>query len=421
MKMTKSYMSLISLIIILVIGTPFQMMAQPTGNASAVRLSKGELSQLLAPIALYPDELVAQILMASTYPLEIVQADRWVQQNKNLKGDALAKALEQQPWDPSVKSLVNFPSILSMMSQKLDITTKLGDAFLSQQKDVMDTIQDLRKKAYSEGNLKSTDEQKVVVEKETIVIQPSNPQVVYVPSYNPTVVYGAWTYPAYPPYPYFPPGYVAGAAFTFAAGVALGAAWGYAWGGCNWNRGDVNVNVNRNANLNRNINYSKYQQQLQARGQVNRSGQGTWRHDPSHRKNVAYTDRTTAQKFGQSPARSTEARRDARGYGDGRTAAGTGRTEPRATDRGRAPGAERGTPSREGRIEPARSDRGQPPRAGRDSAFSGVGNGRQERMASERGASSRASSSQRGAAPSRGGGGGFSRGGGGRGGRGGRR
>jgi uncharacterized membrane protein YgcG len=400
MKMTKIYVRLISLIIILVIGTPLEMLAQPAGNYSTARLSKGELSQLLAPIALYPDELVAQILMASTYPLEIVQADRWVQQNKNLKGDALAKALEQQPWDPSVKSLVNFPSILSMMSQKLDITTKLGDAFLSQQKEVMDTIQDLRRKAYSEGNLKSIKEQQVAVEKETIVIQPSNPQVVYVPSYNPTVVYGAWAYPAYPPYPYYPPGYVAGAAFTFAAGVALGAAWGYAWGGCNWHHGDVNINVNRNANLNRNINYSKYQQQLQARGEVNRSGQGTWQHNPSHRRNVAYTDRTTAQKFGQSPARSTEARREARGYAESRPASGPGRTGPGTTERGRAPGVERGTPAK----------------AGRDSAFGGVGNGRQERMASQRGASSRASSFQRGSAPSRGGGG-FSRGGGGRGGR----
>jgi uncharacterized membrane protein YgcG len=416
MKISKFYTRLISLIIILVIAAPLELPAQPAGNASPAKLSKGELSQLLAPIALYPDELVAQILMASTYPLEIVQAERWVQQNKNLKGDALAKALEQQPWDPSVKSLVNFPSILSMMSQKLDITTKLGDAFLSQQKDVMDTIQDLRKKAYSEGNLKSTKEQTVAVEKETIVIQPSDPQVVYVPSYNPTVVYGAWAYPSYPPYPYYPPGYVAGAAFTFAAGVALGAAWGYAWGGCNWNRGDVNVNVNRNANLNRTINRSNYQQQLQSRGQINRSGQGTWQHDPSHRRNVAYTDRNTAQKFGQSPARSTEARREARGYGEGR-AAGPGRAGPGATERGRAPGAERGTTGREGRIEPGRSQPGQPSRTGRDSAFSGAGNGRQERMASQRGASSRASGFQRGGAPSRGGGGGFSRGGGGRGGR----
>jgi len=160
------------------------------------------LEQILAPIALYPDSLLAQILMASTYPLEVVQADRWAKQNKDLKGDALTAALEKQPWDPSVKSLVNFPQVLAMMSEKLDWTQKLGDAFLAQQKDVMDTVQGLRKKAVDAGNLKTTKEQQVIVEKETIIIEPASTQVVYVPTYNPTVVYGAWPYPAYPPTPY---------------------------------------------------------------------------------------------------------------------------------------------------------------------------------------------------------------------------
>ena len=178
---------------------------QQGGAAPQKKLSKEKLAQLLAPIALYPDELVAQILMASTYPLEIVEADRWVQKNKKLKGDDLTKALEKEEWDPSVKSLVNFPSVLSAMSQKLDVTSKIGDAFLVQQKDVMDTIQDLRKKAQAAGNLKTTKEQTVVEEKETIVIKPADPQVVYVPTYNPTVVYGTWAYPAYPPYYYYPP------------------------------------------------------------------------------------------------------------------------------------------------------------------------------------------------------------------------
>jgi hypothetical protein len=189
-----------------------------------------ELEQILAPIALYPDSLLTQIMMASTYPLEIVQADRWAKQNKDMKGDALAKALEAQPWDPSVKSLVNFPQVLAMMSEKLDWTQKVGDAFLAQQKDVLGTIQNLRKKAQASGNLKTTKEQVVKVEQQVIIIEPASPQVIYVPAYNPTVVYGAWAYPAYPPYPVYPPGYVATAAFSFAAGAAVGAAWGYATG-----------------------------------------------------------------------------------------------------------------------------------------------------------------------------------------------
>ncbi len=159
-----------------------------------------ELNQILAPIALYPDDLIAQILMASTYPLEVVEAARWVKANPNLKGSQLTAALEKQNWDPSVKSLVNFPQVLTMMNDKLDWTQKMGDAFLAQQKDVMNTIQSLRAKAQAQGNLKTTKEQKVVVQDQVIVIQPADPQVVYVPTYNPTVVYGAWPYPAYPPY-----------------------------------------------------------------------------------------------------------------------------------------------------------------------------------------------------------------------------
>ena len=190
---------------------------------STVTFKPEEIEQLVAPIALYPDSLVSQILMASTYPLEVVEADRWAKQNKNLKGDPFAAALEKQSWDPSVKSLANFPQVLSMMSEKLELTQKLGDVFLAQQKDVLDAVQRLRTKAQESGNLKTTTEQKVIVEGKIIKIEPANPQVVYVPTYNPTVVYGPWPYPAYPPYPWNPPGYVATAAFSFAAGVAVGA------------------------------------------------------------------------------------------------------------------------------------------------------------------------------------------------------
>ena len=211
------------------------MVAVPPGTfgqqAAPPVFKQEELEQILAPIALYPDSLLAQIFMASTYPLEVVQADRWAKQNKSLKGDALTAALEKQPWDPSVKSLVNFPQVLGMMSEKLDWTQKLGDAFLAQQKDVMDTVQTLRRKAMEAGSLKTTKEQQVIVEKETIIIESASPQVVYVPTYNPTVVYGTWAYPAYPPAYYYPPGYTAGTALlSFGAGMAVGAAWGYAWG-----------------------------------------------------------------------------------------------------------------------------------------------------------------------------------------------
>jgi hypothetical protein len=218
------------LVVLVSLPWPVRLDAQGTGAV----FKPEEIEQLVAPIALYPDSLVSQILMASTYPLEVVEAARWAKANKTLQGDALTAALEQQPWDPSVKSLVNFPQVLAMMNEKLDLTQRLGDAFLAQQKDVLDAVQRLRAKA--QGNLKTTKEQTVIVEQsaaQTTVIQiePTNPQVVYVPTYNPTVVYGAWPYPAYPPYAYYPPGYVATtAAFSFAAGVALGAAWGYAWG-----------------------------------------------------------------------------------------------------------------------------------------------------------------------------------------------
>src|SRR5262245_55126221 len=197
---------------------PLRLDAQGTGAVFKTE----EIEQLVAPIALYPDSLVSQILMASTYPLEVVQADRWAKANKTLKGEALTKALEAQSWDPSVKSLVNFPQVLATMSEKLDVTLKLGDAFLAQQKDVLDAIQRLRGRAQAQGNLKTTKEQTVIVEQPaaqtTVVeqpaaqqttvirIEPTDPQVVYVPTYNPTVVYGAWPYPAYPPYayPYYP-------------------------------------------------------------------------------------------------------------------------------------------------------------------------------------------------------------------------
>ncbi len=364
MKERNALVHVLSWCVIVALIAPLEMM--PSGvsaqeQASGEPFKQEQLDQLLAPVALYPDALLSQILMASTYPLEVVKATNWVKKNKDLKGDALTAALERQNWDPSVKSLVNFPQVLEMMNEKLDWTEKLGDAFLARQKDVMDTIQHLRAKAKAEGHLNTTKEEKVIVEKETIIIEPASPQVIYVPTYNPTVVYGVWPYPAYPPYYYYPPGYAAGAAaFGFAAGVAVGAAWGYAWGHADWHGGNVDIDVNRNANINRNIDRSKYQ----GKGQLDQSGKGTWQHDSSHRQGVAYRDNATAQKYGQS-GRSTQARAEARGYG-----------ERSGLDR-----AGKGDPSRAGSFSPG----------GRESAFSGAGNGNFERRASERGQMSRGS------------------------------
>jgi len=292
--------------IICLMALPFEVMPSKASAQEAAAKSafkQEELDQMLAPVALYPDSLLTQILMASTYPLEIVQADRWAKQNKNMKGDALTKALEAQPWDPSVKSLVNFPDILAVMSEKLDLTQKMGDAFLAQQKDVMDTVQKLRAKAQAAGNLKTTKEQKVVVEKETIIIESASPEVIYVPSYNPTVVYGSWPYPAYPPYYYYPPVYAT--PYFFGAGIAIGAAWGYAWGHSDWHGGHVNHNYNQNININNNINRGKYQGQGQPKG--------NWQHNASHRGGVAYRDQKTAQQYnrgaGSEAAKSREAYR----------------------------------------------------------------------------------------------------------------
>jgi hypothetical protein len=418
MEKGKGYLIVLVFFLIMTLVLPPCSYSQ--GSQSPPVFKAEELEQILAPIALYPDSLLTQILMASTYPLEIVQADRWASQNKNTKGDALAKALEAQPWDPSVKSLVNFPQVLAMMSEKLDWTRKVGDAFLAQQKDVMGTVQKLRAKAQASGNLKTTKEQVVKVEKEVIIIESASPQVIYVPAYNPTVVYGAWAYPAYPPYPVYPPGYVAStAAFSFMAGAAVGAAWGYAWGHANWHGGDVNVNVNQNANINKNIDRGKYATQYQGKGQ-GQAGQGKWQHDASHRGGVAYKDQRTAEKYkkgtGGGAAKSREAYRGKTGQGGGGVS-----TQP-AGGAGRQGTADRGGQAGAGKTGGggAKQSASTMERGGKQSAFGGMEKGSAATMQSDRGQASRQSASsaqsmQRGGGGSSGGGGGAARGGGGRG------
>ena len=395
MKKIKVSRLTLTFFLVLLMAAPPWILAQ--NGEEPKTFKQEELDQILAPIALYPDELLSQVLMASTYPLEVVQAERWQKQNKSLKGDALAVALEKQDWDPSVKSLVNFPDVLTMMSEKLDWTQKLGDAFLEQQKEVMGTVQKLRLKAEETGNLKTTSEQKVIVEEETktIIIEPANPQVVYVPTYNPTVVYGPWWYPSYPPYYYYPPGYVAGAAFvSFGVGVAMGAAWGYAWGGCNWHGGDVDIDIDRNSNINRNIDRSKYKDRAgtgTGQGGRGQGGQGKWQHNPEHRKGVSYRDQGTAQKFNKASTReATQARESFRGRAE------QGSRDLSRGGAGQFGGGQGGQQRAGDRAGGNASTRESVQRGGRDSAFGGGQSGSQTRQQSSRGSSSRQSMSSSG-------------------------
>ena len=192
--------------VLVVMMVPYGAFGQGAGTAAT--FGPQELDQMLAPIALYPDSLLAQVLIAATYPDQVVEADRWLKENAGLKGDALNNALDTMDWDLSVKALAPFPQVLSMMAEEPAWTQKVGEAFLAQQADVMDSVQKLRQKAQASGNLKTTAEQKVVVQGDYVEIEPVNPEVVYIPSYNPAVVYGPWWYPAYPPWsmPLFSPG-----------------------------------------------------------------------------------------------------------------------------------------------------------------------------------------------------------------------
>ena len=377
------------------------------------RFRKEELDQMLAPIALYPDSLVAQILMASTYPLEVVEAERWVQQNKTLTGDALDDALKEKSWDPSIKSLCHFPDVLFAMSDKLDQTSKLGDAFLSQNDDVMTTIQQLRRKAETQGNLKTTKEQKVIHEEDAIRIEPAVRQVVYVPVYDPLYVYGPWWYPAYPPYYwYYPPGVIITGGFIsfgphFFIGIDL-----FSWSWFDWHRHYIYVDVHKARRFHR----------FRQRHYPDRY---FWRHDPVHRRGVAYRDRRTSERFGKRPYRRTAPGPEMRGYPvrDNKTRAvelprnsvkrreladvsriRTERERVRRTEERR----KKADVSRV-KTERERTQRTQEPREragasrakpegkklqvpeGRNTPFHGVGNGSFERKASERGIQSRGS------------------------------
>ncbi len=255
--------------------------------AQAQKISPEQLDSLVAPIALYPDPLLAQTLAASTYPLEIIQLQQWLEKNKTLKDKALADAVAKEPWDPSVQSMAALPEVVNRLANDIQWTTDLGNAFLAQQSDVMDAVQRMRKKAQDKGNLKSTEQQKVetqVIEnKSVIVVQQANPQVVYVPTYDPVVIYGAPIYP-YPPI-YYPPAwyYPTGLAISFGVGVAMGAFWSGGWCcGAGWGGNDITINRNNNFNRNSNISGGNRASQLPSGGggnlgdRGNAGGGATW-------------------------------------------------------------------------------------------------------------------------------------------------
>lgn len=241
--------------------------------------SEAELASLLAPIALYPDALLSQILMASTYPLEVVEAARWSRRNPGLEGSAAVDALADMDWDPSVKALVAFPRVIQQMSEDLTWTRQVGDAFLLQEEDVADMVQELRQRAYDAGHLADREHIRVVREREIIYIEPASPRIVYVPYYQPTVVYGGWWWPAYAPVYWGPPyGYSVSIGITWMSGVPVSRSFFYS--GFNWSHRHV-VIIHHYDHRTRHVIPAGHR----------------WRHDPWHRRGVAYRHHTVHQRY----------------------------------------------------------------------------------------------------------------------------
>lgn len=271
-------------------------------NSNRVDFSQAELDQILAPIALYPDTVLSQVLIAATYPIEVVQADRWASTHTSIKGaDAVAK-VEDKDWDPSVKALVAFPDILNRMSDDIDWTQKLGDAFLSDEARVMDTIQNLRQKAYKSGNLSKVKHLKVERDDDEIIIEPAEERVVYVPVYDTRVVYGSWWWPDYPPvYWHHPSSYVYVSGFYWGPSIYIGPTFFYS--SCLWRERHVVVVDRYNVVGPRPVFYT-------SRSIITYHGAREWRHEPIHRRGVAYYNNDLRDRFGSQ----RESYRDARVY-----------------------------------------------------------------------------------------------------------
>jgi hypothetical protein len=436
--------------------------AVPLAASAQATYTSEQLDQMLAQIALYPDSLLSQVLMAATYPEEFQEAYKWSKAHPDAKGDDAVKQVESNDWDPSVASMVAFPEVLITLGDKPDYVKNLGDAFLAQPEDVMNSVQRLRAGAQKAGNLKSNEQIKVSTEPlqapapattvvqappvtQTIVIEPAQPSVVYVPAYNPAVVYGPWWYPSYPPYYYPPP-----PGYWFSRTVATGIAWGVGigvtnalWGGVNWGRGDVNVNVNRYNNINTN-------RQINANG-----NRANWNHDSAHRKADYKGGNTQRQNLdkkrdagSREQYRGKDASRDAsreraqqsmqqRGVDTGGSARDRAQAAERAGGAGAAGGANRDQARERAQSADHSGAQQRAQSASRDNALKGAGDN-QARQQADRGAASErsaqragggggggaqraAASGGGGARPSAGGGGGGGRpaGGGGGGGRGG--
>ena len=378
---------------VLLMPREFVVLAQGTTPApagatepAAAMLSPEQLDSLVAPIALYPDSLLAQTLVAATYPLEIIQLQQWLLKNPDLKDKALVDAVAQQPWDPAIQSMAAIPDVVKRLADDIQWTTDLGNAFLAQQGDVMDAVQRMRKKAADKGALVPSEQQKVetqVVEGKTvIVVESANPEVVYVPSYSPTVVYGASPYYPYPPI-YYPP-YVPGTAFVaFSFGVMVGAAWGGYCCNMGWGHNDIDIDIDNNFNRN-NINSG------------NRNQSGKWQHDAQHRGAAPYADRATASKYGgtargESPGnRQASARQQPSSVGDRGASAGVSDRSAGGT-RGDGAGTssmDRGGGTSANRVGSYEAPKSSSPKPSGVSGGSGGFNGSSARANSSRGATS---------------------------------
>src|SRR5271166_5777598 len=402
--------------------SPAGMYSPPNAfqEGGGANLSAAQIDELVSPIALYPDALVAQILAASTYPDQVVAANSWMQANSKLNAAELAKQVDGQSWDPSVKALTQFPSVLSNMATNLSWTSALGDAAYNQQADVMASVQRLRAQAKAAGNLKSTSQQTVTTEnqggQQVIVIQPANPQVVYVPTYNPTVVYGT---------PYYPPGYstsalVATSIISFGVGMAIGASmnnsWGYNSWGCGWHGGTVNYNRNvyvSNSNVYRNGGYygNRPRPTPYGGGNYNRSGNrntnvsgNTVNINGGNRNNINSGNRNNNVNSGNRNNNIGNANnRPNAGNNNNRPNAGNNNNRPNAGNNANRPNAG----NRPAQTPAADRGYGQKPSTGTKSgAFSGYGAGGQTRAQSTRGQQSMGGGGQRSAPAARSGGGG---------------
>jgi hypothetical protein len=283
---------LLAYLLSLVIALPLApLRAEEAAAPARPAFTQAQLDQMLAPIALYPDELLSQVLMASTYPLEVVEAARWSRAHADLKGDEAVRSAADQDWDPSVKSLLAFPDLLQRMDEKLEWTRGLGEAFLAQESQVMDTVQQLRHRAEANGSLAGDGRVRVVEDGGNIAIEPANPQVVYVPYYDPWVVYGAWWWPAYPPVVWAPwPGYVV-VRSGFWWGVGIGVTAGFFFGAVSWPYRHVTV-------VRPNVYYARPPHGYRPAYVHRPLAVGPWQYDPTHRRGVSYRNPEVRQRYG---------------------------------------------------------------------------------------------------------------------------